>query len=128
MADWIEPTIVLFPFAAWLFLGVGIPWALALLPREDWRARGTVIAVGLAIGPLAVTAWMFALGTWGRITLGGTLAGSAAAIKRAQSTVEKLVTCSKCGAQAVWLFKQNRSADEGMSVIYSCVRCKSTWG
>ncbi|MBN1562539.1 MAG: glycosyltransferase family 39 protein, partial [Anaerolineae bacterium] len=72
------PTIILFPFAAWLFLGVGIPWALALLPREDWRARVTVIAVGMALGPLAVTAWMFVIGTWGRITLGGTLAGSAA--------------------------------------------------
>ncbi len=78
MADWIESTLVVMPFAAWMFLGVGIPWALALLPRQEWRARVTVLAVGLALGPLAVTAWMFVLGTWGRITLGGTLAGSVA--------------------------------------------------
>ncbi|MBN1201952.1 MAG: glycosyltransferase family 39 protein [Anaerolineae bacterium] len=76
MADWFEPTITLLPLAAWMFLGVGVPWALALLPRDLWRERITVIAVGMALGPLGFTAWMFVLGTWGRITLAGTLAGS----------------------------------------------------
>jgi hypothetical protein len=61
-----------------MFLGVGIPWALALLPREVWRERVTVLAVGMALGPVGLTAVMFALGTAGRITLGGTLIGSAA--------------------------------------------------
>ncbi len=76
MPDWFEPTILLFPFAAWMFWGVGIPWALALLPRDWWRARIPVIAVGMALGPLFVTAWMFVLGTFARITLPATLAGS----------------------------------------------------
>lgn len=77
MAGWLEPTIVLFPFAAWMFAGVGLPWALALLPRELWRERVTVLAVGLALGPAGLTAVMFLLGTFGTITLGGTLLGSA---------------------------------------------------
>jgi hypothetical protein len=76
MTDWFLPTIILFPFAAWMFWGVGIPWALALLPCEMWRARVTVLAVGMALGPLVFTAWMFVLGTFGRITLAGALAGS----------------------------------------------------
>jgi hypothetical protein len=78
MPDWLEPTFLLFPFAAWMFWGVGIPWALALLPRDLWRERITVIAVSMALGPLIVTAWMFALGTFGRITLAATLIGSLA--------------------------------------------------
>lgn len=77
MAGWLEPTIVLFPFAAWMFAGVGLPWALALLPRALWRERVTVLAVGLALGPVGLTAVMFLLGTFGTITLGGTLLGSA---------------------------------------------------
>jgi hypothetical protein len=76
MADWLEPTLILFPFAAWMFWGIGVPWALALLPR-DWWQRVTVAAVGMALGPLVFTAWMFVLGTFGQITLAGTLAGSA---------------------------------------------------
>ncbi len=69
MADWFLPTLILFPFAAWMFWGVGIPWALALLPRDWWRARIIVIAVGMALGPLLFTAWMFVLGTFASITL-----------------------------------------------------------
>ncbi|HVO69174.1 MAG TPA: glycosyltransferase family 39 protein, partial [Aggregatilineaceae bacterium] len=78
MADWLQPTLLLLPFAAWMFLGVGIPWALALLPREVWRERVAVLAVGMALGPVGLTAVMFALGTADHITLRGTLIGSAA--------------------------------------------------
>ncbi len=78
MPDWLQPTFLLFPFAAWMFLGVGLPWALALLPRALWHERVTVLAVSMALGPLGVTAIMFGLGTAGRITLVGTLAGSGA--------------------------------------------------
>lgn len=74
MPDWFEPAITLLPFAAWMFLGVGVPWALVLLPRE----RITVLAVGMALGPLGLTTIMFGLGTAGHLTLRGTLAGSAA--------------------------------------------------
>ena len=76
--DWLQPTLALFPLAAWMFLGVGVPWALALLPRRLWRERVTVLAVGMALGPLAVTAWQFVLGTWGRLSWQGTLVGSVA--------------------------------------------------
>ncbi len=78
MPDWLQPTFLLLPFAAWMFLGVGLPWALALLPRTLWRERITVLAVSMALGPLGVTAIMFGLGTAGRLTLAGTLAGSGA--------------------------------------------------
>lgn len=78
MPDWLQPTFLLLPFAAWMFLGAGLPWALALLPRGLWRERITVLALSMALGPLNVTAVMFALGTAGRLTLAGTLAGSGA--------------------------------------------------
>lgn len=78
MPDWLQPTFLLAPFAAWMFLGVGLPWALALLPRSLWRERVTVLAVSLALGPLGVTAIMFGLGTTGWLTLAGTLTGSGA--------------------------------------------------
>ncbi|MBN1679827.1 MAG: glycosyltransferase family 39 protein, partial [Anaerolineae bacterium] len=77
MADWLQPTFYLFPFAAWMFVGVGLPWALALLPRGLWPDRLTVLAVAMALGPIALTTIMFVLGTAGSLTLGGTLAGSA---------------------------------------------------
>jgi hypothetical protein len=76
VAEWFIPTIVLLPFAAWMFLGVGLPWALVLLPRPLWHERSTVLAVSMALGPPGLTAVMFALGTFYRITLAGTLAGS----------------------------------------------------
>lgn len=74
MPDWFEPTIRLLPFAAWMFVGVGLPWALALMPGR--REPVTVLAAAMALGPLGLTAVMFVLGTFGTITLGGTLIGS----------------------------------------------------
>lgn len=65
LPDWLEPFFVFFPVYAWFFLGVGIPWAFALLPRDEWHNRPTVLALGLALGPLFSTAWLFILGTWG---------------------------------------------------------------
>ena len=78
MVDWLQPTVLLLPFAAWMFLGVGAPWALALLPRELWEDRVTVIAVGMALGPLGFTTVMFLLGSAGYMTLELTLVGSLA--------------------------------------------------
>ncbi len=76
MADWFRPTVELLPFAAWMFIGVGVPWALVLLPRGLWSSRITVLAVGMALGPLGLTSVMFVLGTAGRLTLTGTMIGS----------------------------------------------------
>lgn len=73
--DWLKPMILLLPLAAWMFGVVGIPWALALLPRRLWRERVTVIAVGMALGPVGVTAVMFVLGLAGVMTLAAALAG-----------------------------------------------------
>ena len=75
--DWLAPMIALAPLAAWMFLAVGIPWALALLPRGLWRERTIVIAVGMALGPLGYTAVMALLGAAGALRLAPTLAGSA---------------------------------------------------
>ena len=66
MPDWLQPTVALLPYAAWVFLGVGIPWALAALPHAQWGERVTVLAVGMALGPLLYTAWLFVLGTLAR--------------------------------------------------------------
>jgi hypothetical protein len=76
LPDWLQPTFVLLPAALWLFLGVGLPWALAALPRHDWRHWPTVGAVALALGPAFATAGLFFLGTLGRFTAAGVLAVS----------------------------------------------------
>lgn len=78
MADWLERTFLLLPFLIWLFFGVGLPWALALLARDEWGDRVTVIALSLALGPLGLTAVMFLLGTFASLTIELTMAGSAA--------------------------------------------------
>jgi hypothetical protein len=51
------------PALAWMFLGLGLPWALAILPRRDWRDWPTVACLTLAFGPALLTAWMFLLGS-----------------------------------------------------------------
>jgi len=78
MPEWVTPTVALLPLATWIFLGVGGAWALAVLPRELWRARAILLAVSLALGPMLVTAALFVLGTFARLTLAGTLLSSAA--------------------------------------------------
>ena len=53
------------PALAWVFLGLGLPWALVALPRRDWRDWPTVACLTLAFGGALLTAWMFVLGTLG---------------------------------------------------------------
>ncbi len=78
MPDWLIPTFTLFPLAAWITLGVGLPWALALIPDHPAaRDRGVIAGLALALGLLFTTAWMFALGTAGTLAPAGTLAGTA---------------------------------------------------
>ena len=60
----------------WLFFGVGVPWALALLPRSAWPHRIEVLAVALLLGPALTTTVMFALGTLGHWTALSVLSGS----------------------------------------------------
>lgn len=66
--DWLQPTFVLFPALIWMYFGVGVPWALALLPRADWRRRIEVLTLALALGPAFTTSGMFVLGTFGHWT------------------------------------------------------------
>ncbi len=65
MPYWISDTLAGTPAFLWIFVGVGVPWALAVLPRADWRRRVEVLALAFALGSAILTAWMFALGTLG---------------------------------------------------------------
>lgn len=75
MPDWLTPFFTYFPAYALFFLGVGLPSAFALLPREEWRNFSTVLATALALGPLFSTTWMFLLGTWGTFKIERVLTG-----------------------------------------------------
>src|SRR5512140_3336500 len=74
---WLLPSILLFPALLWMFFGVGLPWALAVLPRADWRSSITVTAVALALGPALTTTAMFLIGTFGHFTAANVLIASA---------------------------------------------------
>lgn len=76
MVEWLEIFLSITPWIAWFFLGIGLPWALVLLPRHDWGDTALVLAVGLAMGPVWGTLWLFALGTFGEFTFAGALAGT----------------------------------------------------
>ncbi len=71
--DWLIPALAVLPALLASFLIVGVPWALVILPRRDWRDRVMVGALGLALGAMLWTTGMFLLGTFLRITLAGTL-------------------------------------------------------
>jgi hypothetical protein len=75
--DWLLPTFLLAPALLWMFLGVGLPWSLALLPRADWRRLITVLAVAVALGPALTTSAMFLIGTFGRFSVANVLGASA---------------------------------------------------
>ena len=60
---WLTESLAGIPLALWIYLGVGIPWALAILPRQDWVHRALVGATAFAVGPAWLTLWMFMLGT-----------------------------------------------------------------
>ena len=53
------------PALLWVYVGLGLPWAVVALPRRDWPARTGVLALAFAFGPILLTAWMFVLGTVG---------------------------------------------------------------
>ncbi|MBN2469769.1 MAG: glycosyltransferase family 39 protein [Anaerolineae bacterium] len=74
LADWLMPTLALLPVMLGTFWGIGLPWALVILPRPDWRDRALVLTLGLALGVMLLTTGMFLLGTFGTITPGGSLA------------------------------------------------------
>lgn len=65
MPDWISTTLLTLPYVLAVIVGMGLPWALVALPRQDWRDRPLVAALALAFGPALLTAWMFLLGVAG---------------------------------------------------------------
>lgn len=65
MPYWLTDTLAATPAFAWVYCGLGVPWALALLPRGDWRDRAVVACLAFIFGPGLLTAWMFALSQLG---------------------------------------------------------------
>ena len=65
MPYWISETFVGIPAFLWIFMGVGLPWSLALLPRRDWKRVALVVAVALVVGAMLLSVWMFLLGMIG---------------------------------------------------------------
>ena len=59
---WIEASLAGMLPALWMFLGVGLPWAFALLSTKHWRSKALIGALALALGPAWMTAWMLLLG------------------------------------------------------------------
>lgn len=76
MTDWLKPFLTITPMMAWFFAGIGIPWALVVLPRRDWGDRLTVIGLGLALGPILGTTWLFFLGTFATFSFATALIGT----------------------------------------------------
>src|SRR6478609_3385433 len=72
---WLLPNLLLLPAMLWFFLGIGVPWALAVLPRSDWRKPIMVLA--LALGPALATTGMFLIGTFSKFAIGNVLATTA---------------------------------------------------
>ena len=63
---WLESTIKVIPALLWVFIGMGVPYALIVLPRRDWADRVMVACLSLGFGPALLTAWMFVLGILGQ--------------------------------------------------------------
>jgi hypothetical protein len=92
MPYWINSTLAALPSVMWVYVGLGLPWALALLPRKDWRDRVLVACLALAFGPALLTAWMFVLGT----------IGGAQALLRFDLIVGGTVVLAAAGALLAW--------------------------
>ena len=80
---WIEEALKGILPTLWMFLGVGVPWAFAVLSTKHWHSSALVGAMALALGPAWMTAWMLLLGAVGApldsrlLTTEWILAGSA---------------------------------------------------
>lgn len=62
--EWLLPTFILLPATLFCFVGVGLGWILALLPRDEWRHWGTILALTGALSPVLVTVVLFCFGTF----------------------------------------------------------------
>lgn len=114
----------------WMVLGVGLPWAYAALPRRHWRSLPLLLLLSLALGPMAVTAWMFVLGT-----IGG--ANEAAALT-APTIFAGTVVIAAAGVAAAWIKRRRTTPaaaaertplalDERMLAILIVAACVLRW-
>lgn len=72
---WLSASLTPLPGLLLVFAGLGIPWALVVLPRAAWSSRASVMALALAVGPLLLTLWLLPLGMAGALRLEPVLAG-----------------------------------------------------
>ncbi len=72
---WLSASLTPLPGLLLVYAGLGIPWALVILPRDAWASRASVIALAAAFGPLLLTLWMLPLGMVGSLQLEPVLAG-----------------------------------------------------
>ncbi|MDX2138035.1 MAG: glycosyltransferase family 39 protein [Chloroflexota bacterium] len=109
MPDWIAQTLSTTPAFLWTYLGVGIPWALALLPQTDRRKPGYVLATAFVLGPAWLTLWMFILGTLG--------AQTQTALLRADTVLVGTVAIAVVGI-GIWVLG-NRHHVSGIGRVHS---------
>ena len=62
---WLRESLSALPFALLVYVVLGLPWALAALPRTWWPQRGLLWALAFGLGPALTTTWAFILGTLG---------------------------------------------------------------
>ena len=91
LVDWLIPTLVMLPVLLAVLLGSGVPWALVILPRADWRDRPLVVALALALGAMILTTVMFLLGTFAQMTVAGTLIGVGLLVMLASGVIAPLL-------------------------------------
>jgi hypothetical protein len=94
MPYWMSDTLAATPAFLWIFVGLGLPWALAALPRRQWRHWPAALCLAFAFGPALLTAWMLALGTLG--------AAQDTALLRADLTLAGTVVLAAAGWLIVW--------------------------
>jgi hypothetical protein len=94
MPYWISETLATTPAFAFVYLVLGGVWALALLPRSDWRKPAHVLALAFLLGPALLTAWMLLLGVVG--------AQSETRLLRADTVLAGVVMMTVIGAGWAW--------------------------
>ena len=72
---WLSASLTPLPGLLLVYAGLGIPWALVVLPRSAWSSRASVAAIACVAGPLLLTLWMLPLGMLGALQLAPVLAG-----------------------------------------------------
>lgn len=63
--DWFNDTVRVLPMVAWVWGGVGVPYALLALPRKDWQKWALLGALAFVFGTALQTLSAFGLGTVG---------------------------------------------------------------